>query len=128
MKTFDEVWVSRLTREQIKPGVTVYPVFSTTGSSVHIMDAQVISSEIYTDPVLNEEFFTTNNSVVVVTANNIVGEKQTTFCAMFTDEKDARDYAGYIQRDEMPEDFKEIRRILVERQQELRELSNNDWW
>lgn len=140
MKSFKEVWESRVKEADVKNGLIVYRVFSPTGSYAHLVTgSQTVSREVYVsdfsslsiNPDLEDvKFFETASGGFIhsLLENNMVeGQSQKTFTALFVDKEDAQRYSKLIQVNDLPEDVKAVRAKLVAAAQAVRENNDNNW-
>ena len=125
----------RISLEDIKPGVVVWPVISVTGSVAAVMAMSEFASEPYKGEQLPDSFrfdWHPERAYFGNFANdaNVKGAetgKQYNFHAFFLNEEDAKAYAEMINNDELPDDLKALRDELVKKAQARRD-EEDDWW
>ena len=124
----------RISLEDIKPGVVVWPVFSVTGSVAAVCNPAKFISGVFKCPVVGKMRFQWDPENSYHTSyledSNVkgAGTRQYNFHALFLNEKDAEEYAAMINNNQLPDDLRELRDEFVKQKQEEREMDSGSWW
>lgn len=124
----------RISLEDIKPGVVVWPVFSVTGSVAVVMNPVEFASGPYRCDTIGAWRFQFNKNEYgcsnYVNDNNVKlpNNRQYNFHALFLNKKDAEEYAEMINSNTLPDDLRALRDQFVAEQQEERENDPGDFW